>query len=68
MTETVNEAVAGTPDGTGLDAGTYEVLRARLSEQAAELGRRAGTENQKADMTRGHSQRHLLYWGIPYKL
>ncbi|MBG0828261.1 DNA repair ATPase [Planomonospora sp. ID67723] len=42
---TVTETTSTT--GRALDAGTYEVLRARLAEQAAELARRAETLNAR---------------------
>ncbi len=38
---------AATPAGPGLDAGTYEVLRARLGERAKELARRAEELNAR---------------------
>ncbi|MCW2918386.1 MAG: hypothetical protein JWN52_6454, partial [Actinomycetia bacterium] len=56
MTETVDKVA----DGAGLDAGTYEVLRARLSEQAAELARRAGALNTRRLELFGSSELRLI--------
>ncbi|HZE37554.1 MAG TPA: DNA repair ATPase, partial [Stackebrandtia sp.] len=44
----------------GLDAGTYEVLRTRLSEQAAELSRRAEALNAQRLETFGGTELSLL--------
>ena len=43
-----------------LDAGTYEVLRARLGEQGAELGRRAEALNARRVPTFGSAELRLL--------
>jgi hypothetical protein len=43
-----------------LDAGTYEVLRARLGEQCAELGRRADALNARRLETFGGAELRLL--------
>ncbi|MGV9778903.1 DNA repair ATPase [Streptosporangium sp. NPDC003464] len=60
MTEAVTEAVDA-PDGhTGLDAGTYEVLRARLAEQAAELARRADALNTRRIEVFGGTELRLV--------
>ncbi|MEV0419619.1 DNA repair ATPase [Streptosporangium canum] len=57
MTEVVTE----TPDGhAGLDAGTYEVLRARLAEQAAELARQAGALNTRRLEVFGGAELRLI--------
>ncbi|GAB3434203.1 DNA repair ATPase [Actinophytocola sediminis] len=48
MTTTAEDAPASTVEGpAGLDARTYEVLRARLAEQAGELTRRAESLNAR---------------------
>ncbi|GII04146.1 DNA repair ATPase [Planobispora takensis] len=47
VTEGTTPGVPGTAETTALDAGTYEVLRARLAEQAAELARRAEALNAR---------------------
>jgi len=46
--------------GTGLDAGTYEVLRGRLRTQVAELGRRAEALNARRLTTFGSTELSLL--------
>ncbi|GGL05554.1 DNA repair ATPase [Mangrovihabitans endophyticus] len=43
-----------------LDAGTYEVLRARLGEQCAELARRAGALNERRVTTFGSTELRLI--------
>ena len=43
-----------------LDAGTYEVLKSRLGEQCAELGRRAETLNEQRISTFGGAELRLL--------
>lgn len=48
------------PPQPGLDAGTYEVLRARLAQQAAELGRRAETLNGRRAGVFGGAELRLL--------
>ncbi|MEU4829056.1 DNA repair ATPase [Streptosporangium sp. NPDC023615] len=61
MTSSTAEAVTQTPgEGTGLDAGTYEVLRARLAEQAAELARRADALNAERLAVFGGTEMRLL--------
>lgn len=45
--ETVPETARDTAPDTGLDAGTYELLRDRLTAQAAELARRAEALNAR---------------------
>lgn len=42
-----DENANGAGPGAGVDAGTYEILRARLSQQAGELARRAEALNQQ---------------------
>ena len=51
--------VQATP-AAGLDAGTYEVLRARLSEQAAELARRAEALNARRLAVFGSAELRLI--------
>ncbi|NNH71436.1 AAA domain-containing protein [Nocardia uniformis] len=48
------------PADTALETGTYEVLRARLAEHAAELSRRAGLLNQRRIEEFGGSDLTLL--------
>ena len=59
MTEVVQE-VAVAAAAPGLDAGTYEVLRARLARQAEELAERAETLNNARVATFGGQQTRLL--------
>jgi hypothetical protein len=49
-----------TTDAPALDAGTYEVLRARLGEQSAELARRAEALNTRRVATFGSAELRLL--------
>jgi hypothetical protein len=49
-----------TADAPALDAGTYEVLRARLGEQSAELARRAEALNTRRVATFGSAEMRLL--------
>ncbi|HEX8344600.1 MAG TPA: DNA repair ATPase [Actinoplanes sp.] len=56
MTELATTAAAG----PALDAGTYEVLRARLGEQSAELARRAEALNVRRLATFGSAELRLL--------
>jgi hypothetical protein len=53
----VTRTATATP---ALDAGTYEVLRARLGEQAAELARRAEALNERRVATFGSTELRLL--------
>ncbi|MFO0552720.1 MAG: DNA repair ATPase [Polyangiaceae bacterium] len=53
-------ALAEDPAGKDLEGGSYDVIRKRLLEQAAELGRRAEALNQKRVATFGGSQIALL--------
>ncbi|SNT46929.1 AAA domain (dynein-related subfamily) [Streptosporangium subroseum] len=60
MTETT-EAAAKAPSGHAeLDAGTYEVLRARLTEQAAELARQAEALNAERLEVFGGAELRLI--------
>jgi hypothetical protein len=49
-----------TTDAPALDAGTYEILRARLGEQSAELARRAEALNTRRVATFGSAEMRLL--------
>ncbi|GAB3434257.1 DNA repair ATPase [Flindersiella endophytica] len=60
MTTTTAQAVTPSEPEPGLDAGTYEVLRARLSEQAAELARRAEALNQQRLSAFGSTELTLI--------
>ncbi|WP_017620690.1 DNA repair ATPase [Nocardiopsis gilva] len=63
MTDVVNEepaAPAGSSAPDSLDAGTYEVLRSRLAEQANELARRAEALNTRRLEVFGGSELELL--------
>lgn len=61
MTEPDNgSAVGGTADPTGLDAGSYEVLRNRLAERAAELARRAERLNARRLEVFGRTELRLI--------
>ncbi|MBB2909879.1 MoxR-like ATPase [Streptosporangium becharense] len=55
--QAVTEATGG---GTGLDAGTYQVLRARLGEQAAELAARADALNAERLAVFGGTELRLI--------
>jgi ATPase involved in DNA repair/ATPase family associated with various cellular activities (AAA) len=54
------EVTAAPPQPAGLDAGTYEVLRARLAGQAAELARRAEELNAARLATFGSTELRLV--------
>ena len=58
-TEVTDELQAG-PATPGLEAGTYEVLRARLAEQAAELARRAEALNARRLEVFGGGEMRLI--------
>ncbi|MEV4376029.1 DNA repair ATPase [Streptosporangium sp. NPDC049644] len=62
MTSSTAEAVTDAPgaEGAGLDAGTYEVLRARLAEQAAELARRSDALNAERLAVFGGAELRLI--------
>ncbi|MEV0756985.1 DNA repair ATPase [Streptosporangium sp. NPDC050280] len=61
MTSSTAEAVTGAPgEGAGLDAGTYEVLRARLAEQAAELARQSDALNAERLAVFGGAELRLI--------
>ncbi|WP_440087179.1 DNA repair ATPase [Streptosporangium sp. LJ11] len=61
MTSSTAEAVTGAPgEGAGLDAGTYEVLRARLAEQAAELARQSDALNAERLAVFGGTELRLV--------
>ncbi|MEU4540359.1 DNA repair ATPase [Streptosporangium sp. NPDC023825] len=61
MTSSTAEAVTGAPgEGAGLDAGTYEVLRARLAEQAAELARQSDALNAERLAVFGGAELRLV--------
>ncbi|WP_326828776.1 DNA repair ATPase [Streptosporangium sp. NBC_01810] len=62
MTSSTAEAVTDAPgaEGAGLDAGTYEVLRARLAEQAAELARQADALNAERLAVFGGAELRLI--------
>ncbi|MFI6452857.1 DNA repair ATPase [Streptosporangium amethystogenes] len=62
MTSSTAEAVTDVPgaEGAGLDAGTYEVLRARLAEQAAELAGRSDALNAERLAVFGGAELRLI--------
>jgi hypothetical protein len=65
VTDTVTDspaarAAAGESTGDGLDARTYEVLRTRLAEQSAELGRRAEALNVRRLEVFGSTELRLV--------
>ncbi|REE97662.1 DNA repair ATPase [Thermomonospora umbrina] len=61
MTNTPADAAPSPlPEGAALDSGTYEVLRARLTEQAAELARRAEALNARRVEVFGSTELRLL--------
>ncbi|WP_030906764.1 DNA repair ATPase [Streptosporangium amethystogenes] len=62
MTSSTAEAVTDAPgaEGAGLDAGTYEVLRARLAEQAAELAGRSDALNAERLAVFGGAELRLI--------
>ena len=56
------------PAAGGLDAGTYEVLRARLAEQAAELARRAEALNaRRLEVVRRHRAAPARHRADPHR-
>ncbi|HEX7744903.1 MAG TPA: DNA repair ATPase [Micromonosporaceae bacterium] len=59
MTDVATEAAPGTGRGD-LDASTYEVLRGRLHERAAELARRAEALNARRLSTFGSAELRLV--------
>jgi len=60
VTQVVQGAAAGAAAAPSLDAGTYEVLRARLARQAQELAERAEKLNNARIATFGGQQMRLL--------
>ncbi|WP_329105372.1 DNA repair ATPase [Micromonospora sp. NBC_01699] len=61
VTSTVEpDAGAGAATGGGVDAGTYEVLRARLAERAGELARRAEWLNSRRLEVFGGTELRLI--------
>ncbi|WP_433374073.1 DNA repair ATPase [Streptosporangium sp. CA-115845] len=62
MTSSTAEAVTDAPgaEGAGLDAGTYEVLRTRLAEQAAELASRSDALNAERLAVFGGAELRLI--------
>ncbi|GAA3844712.1 DNA repair ATPase [Sphaerisporangium flaviroseum] len=60
MTEAPTGAPAPAAEAPALDAGTYDVLRARLSEQAAELARRAEALNTERLAVFGGTELRLI--------
>jgi hypothetical protein len=59
-TGVTERGAAATGEPTRLDGGTYELLRARLAEHAAELARRAGVLNERRAEVFGSAALELL--------